>query len=93
MWFKKQARAFAHDDQHPGIVVAEDISRHGHKRYGVFPLSHVDCFQGAHNEVIRTSSVCRLYFDCDGGPDTSLGDFIDCVCDFVNQIYDISVVC
>ena len=73
MWFNKQALAFTHADQTPGqIVIAEDVSKHGHKRYGVFPVSEVNCFQGPHNEVIRTESVCRLYFDCDGDPDTSI---------------------
>ena len=58
MWFPKQGPALAFHDAHPDhIILAEDISSHGHKRYGVIPR----------DELIRTHSVCRLYFDLDGG--------------------------
>ena len=70
MWFAKQGPALAYHDTHADhIVIAEDISRHGHKRYGVFPREDVDQFQGPYNELIRTNSACRLYFDLDGGPE------------------------
>ena len=57
-------------------MIAEDISRHGHKRYGCCPHSEVDSFIGPYNELIRTHSVCRLYFDLDGGPENLPGDGI-----------------
>ena len=67
MWFSKQGAALAYHDAHPThIVIAKDISSHGHKRYGVFPRANVNIFQGPYNELIRTNSVCRLYFDLDG---------------------------
>ena len=70
MWFSKQGDALKYHDGHPDhIVIAKDISRFGHKKYGVFPRSHVDIFQGPYNELIRTNAVCRLYFDLDGGAD------------------------
>ena len=70
MWFSKQGDALKFHDAHPDhIVIAKDISRFGHKKYGVFPRSHVDIFQGPYNELIRTNAVCRLYFDLDGGAD------------------------
>ena len=67
-WFSKQGPALAFDDNHPDhIVIAEDISQHGHKRYGVFPRADVDNFAGGPcNELIRTHCPCRLYFDLDG---------------------------
>ena len=71
MWFKKQGEALAYHDTCPAnefIVIAKDISAHGHKRYGVFPLANVNIFQGPYNELIRTNAVCRLYFDLDGPP-------------------------
>ena len=68
MWFRKQGQAFAFHDAHPDrVVIAEDISAHGHKRYGV--VENVDDFQGPFCELIRIHSVCRLYFDLDGGPE------------------------
>ena len=67
MWFSKQGDALKYHDGHPDhIIIAKDISRFGHKKYGVFPRSHVDIFQGPYNELIRTNAVCRLYFDLDG---------------------------
>ena len=70
MWFAKQGPALAYHDAHADhIVVAEDISRHGHKRYGVVPRGDIDDFCGPYNELIRTNAVCRLYFDLDGGPE------------------------
>ncbi len=69
MWFSKQGEALAYHDSRPDhIVIAKDISSHGHKRYGVFPLANINIFQGPFNELIRTNSVCRLYFDLDGPP-------------------------
>ena len=66
-WFSKQSPALAYDNLHPDhIVIAEDISQHGHKRYGAFPITDVDNFTGPHNELIRTHCPCRLYFDLDG---------------------------
>ena len=71
MWFVKQGSAFAyHDSRADHIVVAEDISAQGHKRYGVFPRTQIDTFTGPYCELIRVHSKCRLYFDLDGGPDT-----------------------
>ena len=67
MWFSKQGAALAYHDSRPDhIVIAKDISSHGHKRYGVFPRANVNIFQGPYNEL--TNSVCRLYFDLDGPP-------------------------
>ena len=71
MWFDKQGPALVYDDEHPDhMIIARDISERGHKRYGVFPRSQVDEFEGPYNELIRTHAVCRLYFDLDGGPQT-----------------------
>ena len=68
MWFAKQEDALQFHDLHEDhIIIARDISKFGHKKYGVFPKSHVDIFQGPYNELIRTHSVCRLYLDLDGG--------------------------
>lgn len=68
MWFAKQEDALEyHDTTSDHIVIARDISKFGHKKYGVFPRSHVDIFQGPYNELIRTHAVCRLYLDLDGG--------------------------
>ena len=83
MWFTKQGPALAFDDAHADhIVIAEDISRHGHKRYGVFPRADIDNFCGPYNELIRTNAVCRLYFDLDGGPEH--GD--DVVRDLISEV-------
>ena len=69
MWFNKQGPALVYDDEHPDhMIIARDISERGHKRYGVFPRSQVDEFEGPYNELIRTHAVCRLYFDLDGVP-------------------------
>ncbi|HIB86016.1 TPA: hypothetical protein EYO57_02225 [Candidatus Poribacteria bacterium] len=71
MWFTKQGPALAyHDSRADHIVVAEDISAQGHKRYGVFPRTEIDNFTGPYCELIRVHSKCRLYFDLDGSPDT-----------------------
>lgn len=74
MWHRKQADAFA--AIRPGeIVVARDVSSSGHKEYGCLARSAVDSLPcGCVNEVIRTGSVCWLYFDlehprADGDPD------------------------
>ena len=60
---RKQAEAFA--AQLPGqITVACDVSASGHKTYGCLTPDEVDLLgPGYHNEVIRTTSVCKLYFD------------------------------
>ena len=69
MWFSKQGEALVYHDTRPDhIIIAKDISAHGHKKYGVFPLANVNIFQGPYNELIRTNAVCRLYFDLDGPP-------------------------
>ena len=69
MWFSKQGEALVYHDTRPDhIIIAKDISAHGHKKYGVFPLANVNIFQGPYNELIRTNSICRLYFDLDGSP-------------------------
>ena len=58
MWFAKQGPALVHDDEHPDhIIIAKDISKHGHKKYGVFPRSRIDEFEGPYNELIRTHAV------------------------------------
>ena len=79
MWFTKQREALAL----PGFVIAEDISRHGHKRYGVIARDQIDTFTGPYNELIRTESMCRLYFDLDGPGDTPVS-VIDEVINAVN---------
>ena len=66
----KQGPALAYHDALVGkgtghIILAKDISAHGHKRYVVIPRSEVDNFVGPYNELIRTNSICRLYFDLD----------------------------
>ena len=87
MWFAKQGPALVYDDEHLNhIIIAKDISAHGHKKYGVFDRSRVDEFVGPYTELIRTHSVCRLYFDLDGGPehlpnaDQICADLIEQVC-------------
>lgn len=87
MWFTKQGPALAYDDERSNhIIIAKDISAHGHKKYGVFDRSRVDEFVGPYTELIRTHSVCRLYFDLDGGPehlpraDQLCADFIELIC-------------
>ena len=78
MWFTKQREAL----QLTGFVIAEDISRHGHKRYGVIPRDQIDNFTGPYNELIRTNSMCRLYFDLDGPggtPVTVIDDVVEAV--------------
>ena len=71
MWFAKQGAAFAYAESCVDhILVAEDISTHGHKRYGVVPLARIDDFTGPYCELIRVHSKCRLYLDLDGGPET-----------------------
>ena len=44
MWFTKQRDALQYESEHPGFVIAEDISDHGHKRYGVIARSDIDTF-------------------------------------------------
>ena len=96
-WFRKQGSALAFDDANPNhLVIAEDISRHGHKRYGCCPRSNVDLFIGPYNELIRTHSVCRLYFDLDGGSehlpgDDTIREFIEQVCTRVYDAYEVRV--
>ena len=70
MWFAKQGPALAYHDENPGhVIIAKDISAHGHKKYGVVPRDDLDQFVGPYNELIRTHAVCKLYFDLDGGPE------------------------
>ena len=95
MWFKTQGLALAFDDAHDNhIVIAQDISHLGHKRYGAFPLCDIDNFQGPYYEVIRTKSRCRLYFDIDG-TDVAHGaewliSFIEAVKRFVHDTFAVS---
>ncbi len=83
MWFRKQRDALQYESEHPGFVIAEDISSHGHKRYGVIARSDIDTFTGPYNELIRVLSMCRLYFDLDGPGDTPVA-VIDEVIEAVN---------
>ena len=89
VWFRKQGPALAFDDAHPNhLVIAEDISRHGHKRYGCCPHSEVDSFIGPYNELIRTHSVCRLYFDLDGGPENLPGIVQGIIAQVCTRVYN-----
>ena len=83
MWFTKQRDALQYESEHPGFVIAEDISSHGHKRYGVITRDQIDTFTGPYNELIRVLSMCRLYFDLDGPGDTPTS-VIDEVIEAVN---------
>ena len=88
MWFTKQREAL----QIPGFVIAEDISRHGHKRYGVISREQIDCFTGPYNELIRTESMCLLYFDLDGPGDTPasvISEVIEAVNSRLEHVYGI----
>ena len=94
MWFVKQGPALSFHDAHPShYVIAEDISGHGHKRYGVFPESVIDARfnAGPFCELIRTHKQCRLHFDLDGGPEHTESNievaFIQHVVDFIHQVY------
>ena len=66
MLYAKQQPALEAHDKSGGIVVAEDISKDGHKRYRVLPRAEVLRLRGPFNELIREESLCRLYFDLDG---------------------------
>ena len=101
MWFTKQRDALQYESEHPGFVIAEDISSHGHKRYGVIARSDIDTFTGPYNELIRVHSMCRLYFDLDGPGDTPTS-VIDEVIEAVNvrlfatygiQSGDVQILC
>ena len=73
MWFAKQGPALAYHDAHPDhLTIAKCISRHGHKKYGVVPRADIDNYRGPFNELIRTHSACRLYFDLDGEGDVDV---------------------
>ena len=79
MWFTKQRDALPLC----GFVIAEDISAHGHKRYGVISRDNVDNFIGPYCELIRVDSLCKLYFDLDGPATTPVG-VVDEVIEAVN---------
>ena len=97
MWFAKQGPALAYHDAHPAhIILAKDISSHGHKKYGIVDRGSLDQFVGPFNELIRTHAVCKLYFDLDGGPEHLPGDDIvrDLlleVCEKLREVYKIHV--
>ena len=98
MRFKRQADALALVEQlEDHLIIAEDISRHGHKSYIVTPKEDVNKFTGPHNELIQTSSACRLYFDLDGGQKLlkGAGDLIEkliaFISRFVYQIFNLHV--
>ena len=98
-WFAKQGPALAYHDALVGkgtghIILAKDISAHGHKRYVVIPRSEVDNFVGPYNELIRTNSICRLYFDLDGPATTEVRqvrDLLETVCQKLLEVYKIHV--
>ena len=91
MPYSKQAGALAFHDRcrQTHIVVAGDISGHGHKRYHVVRRTDIDNYQGPYNELIRTKSPCRLYFDLDSEmPVTvSVQDLIGEVCTAIFNVY------
>ena len=93
MPYSKQAGALAFHDgcRETHIVVAEDISGHGHKRYHVVRRADIDDYHGPYNELIRKDSACRLYFDLDSEMPVSVNvqDLIDEVCTQVSAVYDI----
>ena len=95
MWFAKQGPALAYHDENPGhVIIAKDISAHGHKKYGVVPRDDLDQFVGPYNELIRTHAVCKLYFDLDGGPehgDEIVQDLLLEVCQTLFEVYKIRV--
>ena len=92
MPYSNQARAFEIHNTclETHLVVAEDISGHGHKRYHVVPRAEIEDYQGPFNELIRTQSLCRLYFDLDSQmPVTvTVQDLIDEVCTQISVVYD-----
>jgi len=96
MWFPKQGPALAYHDSKPGhVIIAQDISGHGHKKYGVVPRDQIDRYVGPYNELIRTHSVCRLYFDLDAGPMASATANVDTllteVCHKLYEVYKLHV--
>ena len=64
MPYAKQAGALAFHDTclQTHIVLAEDRSRHGHKRYHVVRRADIDNYHGPYNELMRTKAPCRRYF-------------------------------
>ena len=91
MPYAKQAGALAFHDTclQTHIVLAEDRSRHGHKRYHVVRRADIDNYHGPYNELIRTKSPCRLYFDLDSEMPVSdsVQDLIDEVCTQIFNVY------
>ena len=61
MPYAKQAGALAFHDtcRQTHIVLAEDISSHGHKRYHVVRRADIGSYHGPYNELIRKDSKCR----------------------------------
>ena len=84
MHYSKQAGALAFHDtcRQTHIVLAEDISSHGHKRYHVVRRADIENYHGPYNELIRTDSNCRLYFDLDSSmpTDSTVQELIEEVC-------------
>ena len=104
MLYAKQQPALEAHDKSGGIVVAEDISGDGHKRYRVLPRADVLRLRGPFNELIREKALCRLYFDLDGDSEAIGNDpvreLIDQVCTRLYDVYtervnprDIIVLC
>ena len=91
MPYAKQAGALAFHDTclQTHIVLAEDRSRHGHKRYHVVRRADIGNYHGPYNELIRTKSPCRLYFDLDSEMPVSdsVQDLIDEVCTQIFNVY------
>ena len=60
MHYSKQAGALAFHDtcRQTHIVLAEDISSHGHKRYHVVRRADIGGYHGPYNELIRKDSKC-----------------------------------
>ena len=100
MLYAKQQPALEAHDKSGGIVVAEDISKDGHKRYRVLPRAEVLRLRGPFNELIREESLCRLYFDLDGANPVNdpVRELIEQVCTRLYDVYtitpkDIIVLC
>ena len=96
MPFAKQKPALEAHDKIGGIVVAEDVSKDGHKRYLILPRAEVLRLKGPFNELIREESVCRLYFDLDGDADAHSSDGVDAVRELIEQVcarvYDVYAI-
>ena len=89
--YSKQAGALAFHDtcRQTHIVLAEDISSHGHKRYHVVRRADIGGYHGPFNELIRMDSKCRLYFDLDSTMPTesTVQELIAEVCTEIFNVY------